>query len=139
AVPQELGLLPGADAGDPRTAEVSDGDDRTEPCGFRHPVGQLSPHNELARRVAPEEDAPPLQPVEVALLDRLPPELGIARDIGADVQAVLLGLELLDLVHPAPSLGCPKRKGRLRPPGRRPCLGGARRRALTSREWPSEG
>src|SRR5439155_26602125 len=51
------------------------------------------------------------QPVEVALLDRLPSELGVARDIGADVQAILLGLELLGLVHPAPLSGAQTEKG----------------------------
>src|SRR5207302_8102878 len=102
ADPPELDLLPGGDVGDPAPAAVGDGGDRTELGGVRDPVGDPDPHQEMARGVAPEEDAPPLQPVEVALIDRFPPELARARDIGADVQAVLLGLELLDLVHPAP-------------------------------------
>src|SRR5205807_7066746 len=78
ADPPELDLLPGGDVGDPAPAAVGDGGDRTELGGVRDPVGDPDPHHEMARRVAPEEDAPPLQPVEVALLDRLPPELGIA-------------------------------------------------------------
>src|SRR5438309_2661444 len=59
--------------------------------------------------MASKEDAPPLEPLEVALLDGLPSELCIARDVGADVEAVLLGLDLLDLVHQA-LLECPKQK-----------------------------
>src|SRR5207302_8691120 len=92
--PPELDLLPGGDVSDPAPTAVGDGGDRPELGGVRDPVGDPDPQHEVAGRVAPEEDAPPLQPVEVPLLDRLPPELGIAGDIGADVQAILLGLEL---------------------------------------------
>src|SRR5204863_7452143 len=56
--------------------------------------------HEVAGRMAAEEDPPPLQPFEVTLLDRLDPELRIARDVGTDVETVFLGLALLDLVHP---------------------------------------
>ena len=53
----------------------------------------------MARCVAPEEDSPPLQPLEIALLDRVDAELRVAWNVRTDVEAVLLGLDLLELVH----------------------------------------
>ena len=107
--PPELELLARGDVGDAAAGAVRDGGDRPELGGVRDPVGDPDPHHEVTGGMASKEDAPPLEPLEVALLDGLPSELGIARDVGADVEAVLLGLDLLDLVHQA-LLECPKQK-----------------------------
>src|SRR5262249_8544829 len=132
----ELELLAGGDVGDAAPAAVGDRGDRPELRGVRDAVWDADPHHELARRVAPGEDAPPFEPVEVGFLDCFPPERGVARDLGADVQAVLLGLELLDLVHAIPP---PASRSKRAPPpalrGRHPCLTRARRRAHGS--WGS--
>ena len=97
--PAELDLLSRGDVGESAPAPVGDPADRRELNRIRDPVRNSDPHHEVARRVASEEDPPPLQPLEVALLDRLEPKLGVARDVRTDVEPVLLDLDLLDLVH----------------------------------------
>src|SRR5206468_11814398 len=97
--PAEPDLLSRADVGEAAAPPVGDPADRRELNRIRDPVRNSDPHHEVARRVASEEDPPPLQPLEVALLDRLEPKLGVARDVRTDVEPVLLDLDLLDLVY----------------------------------------
>ena len=61
----------------------------------RHPHA----HHEVARRLAAEEHAGPLQPLAVAFVDRLPSRLRDARHVVEDVEPVLLLLVALDLVE----------------------------------------
>src|SRR2546430_13361672 len=53
----DLDLLPGGDVGDPAPAAVGDGGDRPELGCVGDPVGDPDPKHEVARRMAPEEDA----------------------------------------------------------------------------------
>jgi len=53
----------------------------------------------MTGRVLAEEDPPPLQPLEVAFVDRVDPELRVAGNVSTDLEAALLRFDLLDLIH----------------------------------------
>ena len=80
--------------------------------GGRHDaVGHADAHHEVPGRGLAVENADPLQPLGVVGGDRLPAITREPHEIFGDLQAVLLGLERLDLVHRATVLIAPSRGG----------------------------
>ena len=110
--------------------------DRAKLSGVRDSVRDPDPHHEVAGRMPSHEDAPPLQALDVAFLNGLPAELRIARDVRADVEAILLGLDLLDLVHSGPPRVPEHKKGALPMPLGRGALASAEPAFGLSRRYP---
>ena len=97
--PAELDLLSRGDVGDPAPDAVGDAADRAELRSAADPVRDADAHHEMTGRVLAEEDPPPLQPLEVAFLDRVDPKLRVAGNVSTDLEAALLRFDLLDLIH----------------------------------------
>src|SRR5438874_5020397 len=79
----------------------------------------------MTGRVLAEEDPPPLQPLEVAFVDRVDPELRVAGNVSTDLEAALLRFDLLDLVHErSPFAPAAREQKKGTPPieERHPCL-----------------
>jgi len=127
--PPELQLLPRGDVGQAAAVLVGQRAERAELDGAAEPVRNADTHHEVPGSVLAPEHAPPFEALEIALGNGGHPELGEARNVRADVEAVFLRLDLLDLVQPAPPVADNK-KGRL------PVIGKA---PLPSRRAPGVG
>src|SRR5207249_3320942 len=62
-------------------------------------VRDTDPKHEVAGRVLAEEQPVPLHPDLVVVGDRFPTIPRVAFDVGQDVEPILRGLDLLELVH----------------------------------------
>src|SRR5439155_875325 len=72
--------------------------------GRHDTVGHAHAHHEMTRGALAVKHADPLQPLGIVLAQRLPAFAGEPREILGDVEAVLVRLERLDLVHARASL-----------------------------------
>ena len=97
--PAELELLPRGDIGDGPPRLARELGEQAHLRGAHHAVRHANAHHGVSGRRAAHEDPHPLEALLVVLADGLPSFPGEADEIVLDLQAVLLRLERLDLVH----------------------------------------
>ena len=79
--PAQLNLLAGGDVDETPAVSAADVADGAQlRCGH-DAVGNPQAHHEMARRLPPKENAGPLEPLLVAIGDRLPTLGGIPRQV----------------------------------------------------------